>query len=86
MVWGMGGQPIHLRSMALFCLYYVQSTLLYMCQVQLGEIFSKEVSLFAISVSVNSYIPLRWLKVAILKLPLPLPLLQTAIMEIRAIL
>ena len=31
-------------------------------------------------------IPLRWLKVAILKLPLPLPLLQTAIMEIRAIL
>ena len=33
-----------------------------------------------------SGIPLRWLKVAILKLPLPLPLLQTAIMEIRAIL
>ena len=29
---------------------------------------------------------LRWLKVAILKLPLPLLLLQTAIMEIRAIL
>ena len=32
------------------------------------------------------FIPLRRLKVAILKLPLPLPLLQTAIMEIRAIL
>ena len=32
------------------------------------------------------YILLRRLKVAILKLPLPLPLLQTAIMEIRAIL
>ena len=31
-------------------------------------------------------LPLRWLKVAILKLPLPLPLLQTAIMEIHAIL
>ena len=31
-------------------------------------------------------IPLRQLKVAILKLPLPLPLLQTAIMEICAIL
>ena len=31
-------------------------------------------------------LPLRRLKVAILKLPLPLPLLQTAIMEIRAIL
>ena len=31
-------------------------------------------------------IPLRWLKVAILKLPLPLLLLQTAIMEICAIL
>ena len=32
------------------------------------------------------YIPLRRLKVAILKLPLPLPLLQSAIMEICAIL
>ena len=32
------------------------------------------------------YIPLRRLKVAILKLLLPLPLLQTAIMEIPAIL
>jgi hypothetical protein len=32
------------------------------------------------------YIPLRQLKVAILNLPLPLPLLQTAIMEIPAIL
>ena len=31
-------------------------------------------------------IPLRQLKVAILELPLPLPLLQTAIMEIHAIL
>ena len=31
-------------------------------------------------------IPRRWLKVAILKLPLPLLLLQTAIMEIHAIL
>ena len=27
-----------------------------MCQAQLGEIFSKEVSFFATSVSVNSYI------------------------------
>ena len=33
-----------------------------------------------------SELPLRRLKVAILKLPLPLPLLQTAIMEISAIL
>ena len=33
-----------------------------------------------------TYVPLRRLKVAILKLPLPLPLLQTAIMEICAIL
>ena len=32
------------------------------------------------------FIPLRWLKVAILKLPLPLLLLQTAIMVILAIL
>ena len=32
------------------------------------------------------FIPLRRLKVAILELPLPLPLLQTAIMEISAIL
>ena len=31
-------------------------------------------------------IPLRRLKAAILKLPLPLPLLQTAIMEICAVL
>ena len=40
---------------------------------------------FPISITIV-LIPLRWLKVAILKLPLPLPLLQTAIMEIRAIL
>ena len=32
------------------------------------------------------HIPLRWLKVANLKLLLPLPLLQSAIMEIHAIL
>ena len=39
-----------------------------------------------LNISPKLNIPLRRLKVAILKLPLPLPLLQTAIMEIHAIL
>ena len=41
---------------------------------------------FRLHTALSIIIPLRWLKVAILKLPLPLPLLQTAIMQIHAIL
>ena len=43
-------------------------------------------TLIQADVSFIKNIPLRRLKVAILKLPLPLPILQTAIMEISAIL